>query len=338
MAQWLLLGNLVLSDVYRIREALDEDAVERYSSILASLPPIKVARMNGQLFLIDGFHRVEAAKRKGENGMMAEVFEVTEDVAYEMAVKANVLHGLPLRAKERRHAAEEMLKRFPVRSNRWVASDTGLSDHTVESIRENLERSAQIAHSQYVVSLDGRRWPCACDACQPKPEVVEEDPWADVDETTPLVALKSAIEQVQSLRVETSPVVEVRPSVLDIVQATRSEIPAGQESMRSPSYSEQTTSRQPGHAPVSYLGDKRAELRRGLFNPLVRIREAIEELEAGDFHEAPIDWIDEAMTLLQSIEGRSSTLRYNLGKTFDWKKEREPLANKVLSMADHKRA
>lgn len=338
MSQWLLLDSLTLSDTYRIREHLDEDAIERYAGILASLPPVKVARMDGKLYLIDGFHRVGAARRKGENGLMADVMEVTEDVAFEMAVKANVLHGLPLRARERRRAAIELLRRFPQRTDRWIAEDAGMDSKTVNSIRLELAGNAEIPHCQFLVGKDGRRWDCTCDACQPKPQPVKEDPWADVN--MPAIEAEPEpepiVEKPQPIRMETRPAPMMQAPPTEAAEAQRSEAAPVQEPKAVLPANEPSTPAQ--SASVSHLGDKRADLRRNLFNPLVRIKAALDELEAGDFHEEPIDWIDEAMDLLREIEGRSQSTRNNLRKIFDWKKEREPLANKVVSLTDRKRA
>ena len=44
---------------------LDEDKVSRYAQILDQMPPVVVFELGKGLLLVDGYHRVEAARRLG---------------------------------------------------------------------------------------------------------------------------------------------------------------------------------------------------------------------------------------------------------------------------------
>jgi ParB-like chromosome segregation protein Spo0J len=46
--------------------------------------------------VIDGIHRVEAAKLRGAKEIEARLFDGDESASYVLAVQANVTHGLPL--------------------------------------------------------------------------------------------------------------------------------------------------------------------------------------------------------------------------------------------------
>lgn len=57
------------------------------------------------------------------------------------------------------------LRDAPHRSNRDHATSLGVSDHTVESVRDELVAGAQIAHLDNLTGRDGKRYP----AKKPKP-------------------------------------------------------------------------------------------------------------------------------------------------------------------------
>ena len=58
------------------------------------LPPILVQKDNFRI--IDGLHRLAAAKLRGEKHIRACVVDCTDEEALVLAIRSNVLHGLPL--------------------------------------------------------------------------------------------------------------------------------------------------------------------------------------------------------------------------------------------------
>lgn len=52
---------------------LDEDKISRYAQILDQMPPVVVFEIGDGLLLVDGYHRVEAARRLGRTVVRAEV-------------------------------------------------------------------------------------------------------------------------------------------------------------------------------------------------------------------------------------------------------------------------
>jgi hypothetical protein len=151
----ILLEQIKVTDKFRIREKLDFLKVGEYKELLDILPPVIVADIEGQYFLVDGFHRYEAARQKGRIQLDADVRKLSENEAYELAVQSNARHGLPLKSKERRKIAEEMLKRFTERSNTWIAEDVGIDAKTVIAIREELISTMEIPELK---ELKGRVW------------------------------------------------------------------------------------------------------------------------------------------------------------------------------------
>ncbi|HWF28470.1 MAG TPA: ParB/RepB/Spo0J family partition protein [Mycobacterium sp.] len=97
------------------------------------LPPILVHRPS--MRIIDGHHRVAAAKRKGFEDINAYLINGSEESAFIVAVRENVTHGLPLSLSDRRAAAARILQTHPHLSDRAIAATTGLSAKTVGAIR-----------------------------------------------------------------------------------------------------------------------------------------------------------------------------------------------------------
>jgi AraC-like DNA-binding protein len=112
---------------------LDEDHVALLMETAEQWPPILVWGDDRQV--IDGAHRVEAARRLGHSRVMAVRFIGTRDEAFVESVRRNVDHGLPLSVGDRRRAAVRVLRRHPDWSDRRIASVCGLSGRTVARLR-----------------------------------------------------------------------------------------------------------------------------------------------------------------------------------------------------------
>lgn len=88
------VAGLVETRVRALVAALDAGVV---------LPPIDVARLGRALCAVDGFHRLEAARRSGHDGIEARVATMSREDATVYAMAANVRHGLNLSGKDRAH-------------------------------------------------------------------------------------------------------------------------------------------------------------------------------------------------------------------------------------------
>jgi ParB-like chromosome segregation protein Spo0J len=110
-----------------------------------SWPPITVVRRDAQYLMIDGFHRLKAAKNLGLESVKAQVVEAaTADDLHALAFSLNATHGRPLSLADRRVFAERILRDQPHLADREIARRSGLAANTVGSIRVRLEESAQI--------------------------------------------------------------------------------------------------------------------------------------------------------------------------------------------------
>lgn len=117
-----------------------------------NLPPIIVHRST--MRVIDGMHRLRAAKLRGDETVSVTFFEGDDGEAFLLSVDANIKHGLPLSSADREAAASRILAMYRQWSDRAVAAATGLSPTTVSAIRRRLSLPAGPASSR--VGRDGR--------------------------------------------------------------------------------------------------------------------------------------------------------------------------------------
>lgn len=103
-------------------------------ALASELPPIVVHRST--MRVIDGMHRLRAAKLRNQKTIDVKFFDGTTDEAFVIAVATNVAHGMPLSRNDRKAAAARILRTYPGWSDRFVASTTGLSHCTVAVIRQ----------------------------------------------------------------------------------------------------------------------------------------------------------------------------------------------------------
>jgi ParB-like chromosome segregation protein Spo0J len=123
-----------------------------------NLPPILVHRST--MRVIDGMHRLRAAKLRGDEAILVKFFEGDDGEAFLLSVDANIKHGLPLSSADREAAASRILALYPQWSDRAVAAAAGLSPTTVSTIRRRLflpaeQESARVGRDGRVRPVDG---------------------------------------------------------------------------------------------------------------------------------------------------------------------------------------
>ncbi|MFI1252789.1 ParB N-terminal domain-containing protein [Streptomyces netropsis] len=116
------------------------------------LPPIIVHRST--MRVVDGMHRLRAARLRGEDRIAVRFFEGSEADAFVYGVRLNTLQGLPLSPADRTAAAERIIGTHPQWSDRLIASATGLAASTVASLRRR--SSAGSAQLSARTGRDGR--------------------------------------------------------------------------------------------------------------------------------------------------------------------------------------
>ncbi|HEU5160908.1 MAG TPA: ParB/RepB/Spo0J family partition protein [Streptosporangiaceae bacterium] len=145
------ISSLLPADSPRLL-GIDEEHIRRLAEMETTLPPILVHR--DTMRVIDGMHRLRAAILTGKREIQVEFFDGSEEEAFIQAVRANIVHGLPLTLADRRAAASRILSTHPHLSDRAIGSYTGLSDKTVSAIRSR--STSEITQLSRRVGADGR--------------------------------------------------------------------------------------------------------------------------------------------------------------------------------------
>jgi ParB-like chromosome segregation protein Spo0J len=126
------LADLTVTTSFR-EGGLSEEHVQRLVALAGHWPPVLVNRSDG--LVIDGAHRVEAARILGLNRIEAWYFDGAPDDALIEFVRRNVHQGLPLTLRERKRAAEHVLIAHPEWSDRRIAELCAISPKTVGRLR-----------------------------------------------------------------------------------------------------------------------------------------------------------------------------------------------------------
>ncbi|MFI0480833.1 ParB N-terminal domain-containing protein [Actinomadura sp. 9N215] len=148
------IGEIVHGDSPRLSGESDAH-IRLLVELSGDLPLILVNRRT--MRVIDGLHRVAAAKLRGESTMEAVLVDLDEREAFLLAVQANAEHGLPLTRADRNAAAERLITSYPGWSDRSIARTVGLAPGTVGAIRER--STGQIGQLNTRAGLDGRLRP-----------------------------------------------------------------------------------------------------------------------------------------------------------------------------------
>lgn len=105
----------------------------RLLAAVPDLPPVLVHRRT--MRVVDGMHRLYAARLRGDTAIPATFFDGDAKEAFLRAVERNLTGGLPLSLHDREAAAVRILATHRRWSDRAVAAAAGLSPTTVGAIR-----------------------------------------------------------------------------------------------------------------------------------------------------------------------------------------------------------
>jgi transposase-like protein len=166
----------------------DRSHIARLAEAETPLPPILVDRRS--MRVIDGMHRLMAASLKGQESIEVEFFDGSAADAFLLAVKANVIHGLPLSRTDRHAAAARIVALQPQMSDRAIGESAGLAAKTVAAIRR---RSTDAARLHARVGKDGRIRPLSsAQGRQRAAELLAERPEASLREVARAAGISPA--------------------------------------------------------------------------------------------------------------------------------------------------
>ncbi|MFD3557243.1 ParB N-terminal domain-containing protein [Streptomyces goshikiensis] len=146
--------SLLAADSPRL-DGMNEQHVRRLAEIFPALPPVLVHRTT--LRVVDGMHRLAAARSLGLRSVEVRYFDGTPEEGFLRSVSANVAHGLPLTVADRKAAAARILGSHPELSDRAVAAHVGVDPKTVAAIRRG--STEENPRSNLRVGMDGRAHP-----------------------------------------------------------------------------------------------------------------------------------------------------------------------------------
>lgn len=99
------LGDIHPSRKFQVRsELINAEQVDRYAENMAhgdKFPPVLIGQIGQSYYVLDGFHRIEAAKHIGRTEVTAKVAKMTARDAAAFAIDANTPNGLPLNYSDR---------------------------------------------------------------------------------------------------------------------------------------------------------------------------------------------------------------------------------------------
>lgn len=103
--EWVALNSIIKHPSWQMRAKLDAKAVKRYAEMTAAgsqPPPIKVGRVDKHLYLLDGWHRMEAGalKKDALDNVFVEIADLNKPEAIWEAAKANLDHGVQYKPKD----------------------------------------------------------------------------------------------------------------------------------------------------------------------------------------------------------------------------------------------
>lgn len=149
------------------RCGINEETVADYCQDFLNgvqFPPIDVFTDGNGWFLVDGFHRVLAAKRAEFKDILATIHDGTRSDAVLYALsKANAVNGMRRTRDDKEYCVKLALKECPEKSDNWIAETLRVSHSTVAKYRGQVANLAtgddkrigkngvtQAAHHQHV--------------------------------------------------------------------------------------------------------------------------------------------------------------------------------------------
>lgn len=148
-------GDTIRLDALRLdggtqsRDGLDEATIKEYAETMKEngtfeWPAIKVVFDGTNYWLVDGFHRAEAARRASHRYFKAEIVQGTQRDAVLMSTGVNADHGLRRTNADKRRAVETLLRdpEWKQWADREIARRTGTSNRFVGNVRSELAAAA----------------------------------------------------------------------------------------------------------------------------------------------------------------------------------------------------
>ena len=150
------ISDIKIDAALQPRAALDEHLVSEYAEAMQAgsyFPAIKVFHFDNEYWLVDGFHRYNAAEKNGDTQIEIDIHEGNRRAALLYSVGANATHGLGRMIEDKRRAVQKLLQdpEWKQWSNVRIAKQCQVSDPFVGKIR------AEVSSNDSKIDAESRR-------------------------------------------------------------------------------------------------------------------------------------------------------------------------------------
>ncbi|GAB3136442.1 ParB N-terminal domain-containing protein [Micromonospora sonneratiae] len=165
--------NLLRKGLSPRLDGIDTTHARHLAGLPEELPPLVVHRAT--MRVMDGLHRLAAARSRGDRQVPVVYFEGSYDEAFVVAVRLNAVHGRALRSQDRAAAVRRILGTHPHCSDRSIASVCGVAPRTVARLRQESADDRQRLDAR--IGRDGRRHPLSTQEGRRRVEqIMREEP------------------------------------------------------------------------------------------------------------------------------------------------------------------
>jgi hypothetical protein len=156
----IAIAAILEEDELRPRALLQHDVVTEYAQRMKAgdvFPPALVYIINDQYWLVDGYHRVAAAKVNNLESIVCEIRSGTLLDAAWMGYASNRQHGLRRSNADKRRSVLRALvhPKGQKLSDRQISRHCGVHHDTVGRWRRELQRAGRIRHINERISVRG---------------------------------------------------------------------------------------------------------------------------------------------------------------------------------------
>lgn len=150
----------------QIRSVLHQPTVNEYVAAMKlgqQFPAIIAFRFHAdsELVVVDGFHRLAAARKAGAKEILVEVKLGDRKAATKAALASNATHGLPRANRDKKRAVQTAICEFPGLSARKYAEMCAVSvDLAARTLRDKVSAD-DTSSSSHRIGKDGKRYPIA---------------------------------------------------------------------------------------------------------------------------------------------------------------------------------
>lgn len=219
--EWVPINLLLPADSPR-QDGEDAEHTRMLATVDGGLPPIIVDRAT--MRVVDGMHRLGAARLRGDDKIEVYFFDGTERDAFVLAVETNIAHGLPLSRADRMRAAERIIASHPAWSDRTIAAATGLGATTISNIRRRISTdTGDCDGTRARVGRDGRVRPLNHAEGRIRAfEIIQNQPTASIRQIAKIAGVSASTVRDVRMRIERGedPVPRVRAPAQRRMQAS----------------------------------------------------------------------------------------------------------------------